>query len=104
MHVVRLLAPGLANDDHTKDVDFSPSGIRQRWHAGYADTARAIAQAPWQFEGDPLDGVIFCTTWTSTGSIRPLGPPCPCMVHVAALPRTHAGNERLRARCARLPE
>ena len=28
MHVVRLLAPRLDNEDHTKDVDFSPSGIR----------------------------------------------------------------------------
>ena len=27
MHVVRLLAPRLDNEDHTKDVDFSPSGI-----------------------------------------------------------------------------
>jgi len=27
MHVVRLLAPQLENDNHTKDVDFSPSGI-----------------------------------------------------------------------------
>src|SRR5262249_61498097 len=27
MHVVRLLAPRLPNEDHTKDVDFSPSGI-----------------------------------------------------------------------------
>jgi NTE family protein len=59
MHVVRLLAPGLANEDHTKDVDFSPSGIRQRWEAGYADTLSAIRQEPWRFEGDPLDGVIL---------------------------------------------
>jgi NTE family protein len=59
MHVVRLLAPGLANEDHTKDVDFSPTGIRQRWQAGYADTLNAIRQEPWRFEGDPLDGVIL---------------------------------------------
>ncbi len=37
MHVVRLLAPRLGNEDNTKDVDFSPSGIRQRWEAGYAN-------------------------------------------------------------------
>ena len=59
MHVVRLLAPRLDNEDHTKDVDFSPSGIRQRWEAGYASTQRAIEQAPWEGEFDPLEGVIL---------------------------------------------
>jgi NTE family protein len=59
MHVVRLLAPRLANEDHTKDVDFSPSGIRQRWEAGYSSTQRAIEQAPWQGEFDLLEGVIL---------------------------------------------
>jgi NTE family protein len=59
MHVVRLLAPRLANEDHTKDVDFSPSGIRNRWEAGYADTLRAFERKPWQGEFDPLEGVIL---------------------------------------------
>jgi hypothetical protein len=59
MHVVRLLAPRLANEDHTKDVDFSPSGIRKRWEAGYADTLRAIERKAWQGEFDPLEGVIL---------------------------------------------
>ncbi len=40
MHVVRLLAPRLDNESHIKDIDFSPSGIRSRWQAGYADTCR----------------------------------------------------------------
>ena len=30
MHVVRLLAPRLDNENHTKDIDFSPTGIRLR--------------------------------------------------------------------------
>ena len=47
MHVVRLLAPALEGEDHTKDIDFSPAGIRARWEAGYADTRRVIAKAPW---------------------------------------------------------
>ena len=34
MHVVRLLAPRLENEDHTKDIDFSPSGIGMRREAG----------------------------------------------------------------------
>jgi NTE family protein len=59
MHVVRLLAPRLPNEDHTKDVDFSPTGIRKRWEAGYADTQRAIEGKPWQGEFDPLEGVIL---------------------------------------------
>ena len=59
MHVVRLLAPRLANEDQTKDVDFSASGIRKRWEAGYESTMRAIAQKPWQGEFDPLEGVIL---------------------------------------------
>jgi NTE family protein len=59
MHVVRLLAPRIDNEDHTKDVDFSPAGIRTRWDAGYANARRAIELAPWRGEFDPLDGVIL---------------------------------------------
>lgn len=59
MHVVRLLAPRLENENHTKDVDFSPSGIRQRWDAGYADTVEALERAPWEGDFDPLEGVIL---------------------------------------------
>ena len=59
MHVVRLLAPGLAGEDHTKDIDFSSSGIRARSAAGYADTSRVITMAPWEGEFDPMEGVIL---------------------------------------------
>jgi NTE family protein len=59
MHVVRLLVPGLDNENHTKDVDFSPSSIRARWDAGLAHTRHAIESAPWQAETDPLDGVVL---------------------------------------------
>jgi len=31
MHVVQLLAPRLSHESHTKDIDFSQSGIRHRW-------------------------------------------------------------------------
>jgi NTE family protein len=47
MHVVQLLAPRLDNENHTKDIDFSPTGIRLRWEAGYADTIRALRRSPW---------------------------------------------------------
>lgn len=59
MHVVRLLAPQLENENHTKDVDFSPSSIRMRWEAGYTNTMRALELAPWEREFDPLEGVIL---------------------------------------------
>jgi NTE family protein len=59
MHVVRLLAPRLENENHTKDIDFSPSGIRIRREAGYEATTRALKQAPWQGEFDPIEGVIL---------------------------------------------
>jgi NTE family protein len=59
MHVVRLLAPRLDSENHTKDIDFSPTGIRLRWEAGYSDTMRAIQRQAWEDECDPLEGVIL---------------------------------------------
>ena len=59
MHVVQLLAPRLDNENHTKDIDFSSTGIRLRWEAGYADTTRALRRASWNDACDPLDGVIL---------------------------------------------
>jgi NTE family protein len=59
MHVVRLLWPGHDDEDHTKDIDFSPSGIRRRWEAGYEKTMRAIDGAPWKGEFDPMEGVYL---------------------------------------------
>jgi NTE family protein len=46
MHVVRLLAPQLSREDHTKDIDFSPSGIMQRWDAGYRHTKSVLEKKP----------------------------------------------------------
>ena len=59
MHVVQLLAPRLDNENHTKDIDFSPAGVRLRWDAGYADTSRALQRAAWKDDCDPLEGVIL---------------------------------------------
>jgi NTE family protein len=59
MHVVRLLAPALDGEDHSKDVDFSPSGIRERWEAGYEHTRATLQQAPWKGNFDPLEGFIL---------------------------------------------
>ncbi|HEY2482883.1 MAG TPA: patatin-like phospholipase family protein [Caulobacteraceae bacterium] len=59
MHVVRLLAPRLDDEDQNKDLDFSPSGIRRRWEAGYAHTMRVLETAPWRGESDPLEGFVL---------------------------------------------
>jgi NTE family protein len=59
MHFVRLLSPRFDNEDHTKDIDFSPNGIRQRWESGYEMTVRAIERAPWKGDFDPLEGVFL---------------------------------------------
>lgn len=59
MHIVALKAPRLGGEDHTKDIDFSAQGIRQRWQAGYEDTRRFIALKPWEAEVDPIEGVAI---------------------------------------------
>jgi NTE family protein len=59
MHVVRLLAPSLEYEDHAKDIDFSPEGIRQRREAGYRHTMETIEQAPWRGKFNPLEGFVL---------------------------------------------
>ena len=59
MHIVRLLAPTVDGEDHTKDIDFTPAGIRARWAAGHDDTMRMLARAPWTKPTDPVEGVII---------------------------------------------
>jgi NTE family protein len=58
MHVAHLLAPRVESEDHTKDIDFTPHGIRARREAGYADTLRMVQRAPWTARADPIEGVI----------------------------------------------
>jgi NTE family protein len=59
MHFVRLLAPRLENEGHTKDIDFSPLGIGMRWRAGYEHGREALAQAPWETSSAHTEGVIL---------------------------------------------
>lgn len=59
MHVVRLLAPQVRGEDHAKDIDFSPSGIKTRWQAGYADANRVLKAQPWAAPVDPIEGFIL---------------------------------------------
>jgi NTE family protein len=58
MHVVRLLAPRLHGESHTKDVDFSPRALRMRREAGYETAMRALRQAQWAGVYDPLEAVV----------------------------------------------
>jgi NTE family protein len=58
MHVVRLLAPGLDDEDHTKDIDFSAAGIGARRRAGCRDTRQVLDAAPWRVEVDSIEGVV----------------------------------------------
>jgi NTE family protein len=59
MHVMRLIAPPMAGEDHSKDIDFSPKGIHGRWDAGYADMKGVLAAAPWTAPYDPLEGLVL---------------------------------------------
>ena len=59
MHVVRLLAPPLAGEDHSKDIDFSAKGIHARWEAGYSDTKHALTEMPWNQKFEEIEGFIL---------------------------------------------
>jgi NTE family protein len=58
MHVAHLLAPRLESEDHTKDIDFSPGGVKARREAGYADTMSMVERSPWREPTDPIEGVV----------------------------------------------
>ena len=57
MQVLELDAPAFDNDDLNRDIDFSSSGIKRRWLAGYDDTARLLKLAPWRDRLDPMEGI-----------------------------------------------
>jgi NTE family protein len=59
MHVIRLLAPALDTEDHSKDIDFSPEGIRLRREAGYRHTCETLEKGPWREPSDPLAGFVL---------------------------------------------
>ena len=69
MHVVRLVAPTLDGEDHTKDIDFTPTGVRARREAGYTAARRIIQRAPWDAPVDPIEGVVIHDPGTG---VRPL--------------------------------
>jgi NTE family protein len=52
MHLMRLVAPRLPDEDQTKDMDFRTARIQARWQAGIADAQRTVARRAWL---DPID-------------------------------------------------
>jgi len=58
MHVVRLNAPRLPDDDSTSDIDFTQDGIELRREAGYLGGLQVLTEQPWNQRGDVLDGVV----------------------------------------------
>ena len=57
LHIVRLFAPALDGENHTKDIDFTAAGIEARWQAGYSDTRTMLDRQPWHQPCDRLQGV-----------------------------------------------
>lgn len=58
MHLMRLVAPRLPDEDHTKDMDFNASRIRLRWQAGLRDLRRTLATQAWLAPVGPMDGLV----------------------------------------------
>jgi NTE family protein len=59
MHLVRFLSPRLDGEDHTKDIDFTRSGIAQRWKAGFDHATKVLTEKPWEGPVDPLAGIVI---------------------------------------------
>ena len=58
MHLMRLVAPRLADEDHTKDMDFNVTRIQRRWQAGLNDARRTLARQAWLEPVGPMDGLV----------------------------------------------
>lgn len=58
MHLMRLVAPRLPDEDHTKDLDFNIPRIRARWQAGLNDGRRTLARQAWLAPVGPMHGLV----------------------------------------------
>lgn len=58
-HLVRLQAPRLPDENHAKDIEFTPTRVGQRWAAGYRGTLRALAERPWQQPVGMEEGILL---------------------------------------------
>lgn len=59
MHIARLISPRLDGEDHTRDIDFTATGIRARWQAGYVDTGRLLERKFWEQDVDLIFGIAM---------------------------------------------
>ena len=59
MHVIKLMAPRLDNEDYTRDIDFSSAGIAARRQSGYDETVSMLARKPWTVALDPVEGMMI---------------------------------------------
>ena len=59
MHLMRLVAPRLPDEDHSKDMDFNTARIAARWRAGIKDTRCAITQGAWLAPVDGIAGLVM---------------------------------------------
>jgi NTE family protein len=59
MHLVRFLSPRFDGEDHTKDIDFTRSGIERRWRAGFDHATKVLCEKPWEGPADPLAGIVI---------------------------------------------
>jgi NTE family protein len=66
MHLMRLVAPRLVDEDHTKDMDFNVARIQQRWQAGLNDARRTLARQAWLEPVGPMDGLVVHDLSTDT--------------------------------------
>jgi NTE family protein len=57
MHIVRIKAKPLENEDYLREIDFTAAGIRRRWQCGYEDTKRTLDRRPWDAPVDAKVGV-----------------------------------------------
>ena len=57
MHIVRINANPRPDEDYLREIDFTTSGIKRRWQAGYEDTMRTLERRPWEMPIDPMVGV-----------------------------------------------
>ncbi len=58
-HLVRLQAPRLPDENHAKDIEFTPTRVGQRWAAGFQGTLRALAARPWEQPVGAEEGILL---------------------------------------------
>ncbi|MGP0060614.1 MAG: patatin-like phospholipase family protein [Beijerinckiaceae bacterium] len=66
MHLIQLNARGFEREGVFRDIDFTPSAIRERWKGGYADTRRMLDRRPWEQPVALINGVAVHNSDTNT--------------------------------------